>query len=1019
VALEALEDRTVPAPVKYGLFTGVSYDDFKAPTAPGMMDGIPTKGLASVVTGQFTSDAMATDIAVANMDTNNVSVLLEDTKMDGTPYGTFRQNSDPTVMPPHLHIYNVGVAPHQVIAAKLRGDMSPVDLITVNLGSNNISVLLGNGNGTFQNAVNYPANDSAITGARFPISIAAGDFNGDGKLDLVVVDNTSLPGYASILLGNGDGTFQLPHTFSLDDAPNGNFAENPTSVAVGDFNGDGNLDFVVANGISNNVAVFFGRGDGTFRLPGDPPGVPLPQYLGNLGNSPAYVAVAPLHKLTTNPALMGNPNALDIVTANIDSINSVAVLVGVGNGTFLPAVTYSVGISPVALAIGNVHGTTDDSKLDVVVADHSVSSNSVKVLLGTGDDMNVNGGVFDFTTLASYGAGEGPTSVALADFNGDKLQDIVVANQGDPGLPPPVGNLTVLLNNGNTLASLPPPPNGLYAQPPDPVYPDATATSVTVGTGARPWAVAAADFNGDGVTDLVEVNAAANEVQVFLGNKDPMTNLFDGTFKTPVLFKTDLSTVITDFFPDPMNPIQVGQTPYGVVVGNFGRHTDGKLDFAVVCFGIPGTSSGALEVFLNNGLDANGDLTFTRPLLDPTDITSTPIVDDSPAFPHGRLAIRAATTAWSIATADFNGDGNPDIAVLTARDDALGLPATLNIFLNRVDANGLFFQQVYQHDLGIPNLLVNPDPGFPDPIITGKFHGENNPVDIVVGNFGFGAGAGSSLVYFRGLGDGSFVDPVIGASPQFNFPIGLATADFRGDPMNPRHDLVVANLTAPGTVSVFLNTGSGAFPFSDPAYFDAGINPRAVTVGDFNNDGQIDIAVANISSNTVSVLLNNSTTTVFQLKRPIHFVTGRFPTAVIAAKIFGSGMGATNNPDIVTADVFGDTLTILRNLTATDMDWSDVLGPDATGAGGSGGSGGAGGSGIPPGSGDGAFSPFGRGQLSLGSENTLLPVLTRPPLDIRMVDRFFTLATPPVLWEGLHSRKGNRAENMGEWGNVI
>ena len=122
------------------------------------------------------------------------------------------------------------------------------DLAVANYGSDNVSVLLGNGNGTFQAAVNYAAGTS-------PHSVAVGDFNGDGKADLAVANYGS--NNVSVLLGNGNGTFQAAVNYAA--------GTSPCSVAVGDFNGDGKADLAVANYGSNNVSVLLGNGNGTFQ----------------------------------------------------------------------------------------------------------------------------------------------------------------------------------------------------------------------------------------------------------------------------------------------------------------------------------------------------------------------------------------------------------------------------------------------------------------------------------------------------------------------------------------------------------------------------------------------------------------------------------------------------------------------------------------------------------------------------------------------------------------------------------
>src|SRR6266478_1058354 len=147
--------------------------------------------------------------------------------------------------------FTAGSDPMSVAIGDFNGD-GVLDLVVANEGSNNVSVLLGNGLGAFQAAQNFAAGTN-------PQSVAVGDFNGDGKLELAVANDGS--GDVSVLLGNGDGTFQTAVAFAT--------GTNPQSVAVGDFNGDSKLDLAVANGgdlssgAGGNVTVL-GKSDGTW-----------------------------------------------------------------------------------------------------------------------------------------------------------------------------------------------------------------------------------------------------------------------------------------------------------------------------------------------------------------------------------------------------------------------------------------------------------------------------------------------------------------------------------------------------------------------------------------------------------------------------------------------------------------------------------------------------------------------------------------------------------------------------------
>jgi hypothetical protein len=240
--------------------------------------------------------------------------------------------------------YTAGYAPQSVAVGDLNGD-GRADLVVANADSPNVSVLLGKGDGTFQAAVNYAL-------GVWPTSAAIGDFNGDGKADLVVTNSPTFnSAYVSILLGNGDGTFQTAVNYGV--------GNGPTSVAVGDFNGDGKADLVAANSQSNGVSVLLGKGDGTFQA--------AVNYAADL--APTSVAVWDLN---------GDGNA-DLVVANQNS-DDVSVLLGNGDGTFQAALQYSAGSLPQSVAIGDFNG---DGKADLGVVNRL--GNNASILLGNGD----------------------------------------------------------------------------------------------------------------------------------------------------------------------------------------------------------------------------------------------------------------------------------------------------------------------------------------------------------------------------------------------------------------------------------------------------------------------------------------------------------------------------------------------------------------------------------------------------------------------------------------------------------
>ena len=351
-----------------------------------------------------------------------------------------------------------------IAVADVNGDGKP-DLIVSNYcetssecANGTVSVLLGNGNGTFQPAVTYS------TGAYHASSVAVADVNGDGKPDLLVANfcqssGDCANGTLSVLLGNGDGTFQSPVTYN-----SGGYGAS--SVAIVDVNGDGKPDLVLANQCVSSpcasegaVDVLLGNGDGTFQTA-------VAYYSGGYG----LVSVA-----TADVNGDGKP---DLLVANLCASSSscgngsVGILLGNGDGTFQAAVTYSSGgQNSASLTVFDVNG---DGKPDLLVANSCASATcnngTVSVLIGNGDGT--------FQTAVTYASGGSyPESVAVADVNGDAKPDLLLANDG---------NIGVLLGNGD----------GTFQ------------AAVTFSSGGidEPSSVAVADVNGDGMPDVLVAN---------------------------------------------------------------------------------------------------------------------------------------------------------------------------------------------------------------------------------------------------------------------------------------------------------------------------------------------------------------------------------------------------------------------------------------------------------------------------------------------------------------------------------
>ncbi|MEE9131889.1 MAG: FG-GAP-like repeat-containing protein, partial [Phycisphaerales bacterium] len=691
--------------------------------------------------------------------------------------------------------------PFSVATGDLDGDGN-LDLVAGRIQNlsfpNSIVVLFGRGDGTFGDMATYDGGVEVFT-------VALGDLDADGDLDLVALDaggadlDGPLPGKFTVFLNVGDGTFSVHMTHGL--------GVRPQSMALGDLDGDGDLDLAVAITRGDAVTTFRNNGDGTFVI-----------IAGYATDAPQGIAIADLN----------GDGARDFVTANWPQ-DVVSVRLNNGDGTFGSSVLYDAGTRPISVAIGDLDG---DGDADLAAGNFGTSADH-----GTTVSILLNNGPGTFSAPAPFDVGDSPTYVEIADLDGDDDLDLAVSNLWSD-------DVSVLVNNG-----------------------DATfASQMTFSAGAGPYAVTSGDFDGNGNPDLVVVNMFGNTLSV-------LPNLGDGVF---------MDIVEHD----------VGVLPVAVAIGDLDG--DGDLDLAVTNRegdGIAGTVSLLFNLgdgsfkeqgSLDTGVlpesivigDLNGDGDSDLVVANAwSNNVSVYLNDGDGTFPDAET-YETGDIPLSIGIGDLDGDGDLDLAVPNAGS------GDVSILLNT--GNGTFADHV-TYAVGGDEFSV------PYSIALGDVDGDGD-LDFAVANF-----KPFNVAVLLNNGGGAFGDEVI--YPLF-LPHTVAFGDLDGD---GDLDLIIANQL----VNISLNDGDGNF--GEPTSYLSCFAAFFVTTGDLDGDGDLDVVLTD-NSNTVGFLANNGDATFAEVQL---FRVGSEAHGVAVGDLNGDGA-----LDLAAPNFEGDSVSVLLNRCA-------------------------------------------------------------------------------------------------------
>jgi hypothetical protein len=668
-----------------------------------------------------------------------------------------------------------------------------------------------------------------------PVAIAVADLTEDGKLDLIDAGDGA---DGTIFLASEFGRYYfMPVSYYTAGGAS-------SSLAVADLNGDGFPDLVIAD-YDNGVSVLLGNRAANFS-----------------GNPTGYAAGLDLSAVTV--ADVNGDGIPDLVVADLggsvgDSDGGVDVLLGNWSGGFGPATAYAAGPNPVSVTVADLNG---DGKPDLIVGDEA---GGVDVLLA--DGLGGFGPATAYDTPSGY-----PGLLAVADLTGNGKLDLIVGN---------ANGVDVLLGDGS----------GGFGP----------ATPYDTGSG-NPVSITVADVNGDGKPDLVAVEY--DSVNVLLG--DGL-----GGFGSPTIYGQNFFDDGGQFMPNAAAVADVfgDGRPALIVSGSDGVVVLPAANMVTVT-AITATPS------VPRPLDAGQGVVFMLAIAQAVTVAGSPVLtlDDGGSATYDPAASTTTSLVFDYTVAAGENTSDLTVTGLTLNGASVAVPATqsfqpaaafgtggdpTSVAVADVNGDGAPDLVVAQANGGVDVLLANGSGGF-DPaveyamgsnlasVVVADLNGDGKPdliaadqggVDVLLGDGSGGFGAATS--YAAGLN-----------------PVSVAVADLRRGDGSP--DLIVADQG--GGVDVLLSDGAGGF--DAPTSYAAGLNPVSVTVADVDRDGAPDLIVADRTGG-VDVLPGDGSG---GFGTATSYAAGLSPVSATIADVNGD-----SRPDLVVADQNGGVSVLLNS----------------------------------------------------------------------------------------------------------